>query len=266
MYRSLALVRASWRSAASYRLRFILSFASLVASIVPLYFIANALQSTMANAIQGEGSQYFAFLVLGTVSLLLVGAAVNSLPGEIGSGINTGVLDALLGTPSRLPSIIGGLIGYGLLWTVVRGAVLVAAAWVLGADVLWSQAFTALVILALIIAAHLPLGMMSAALVIAFRTPGPLPKLVMAGSALLGGVYYPTSVVPSWLQHVSDLVPLSYGLRALRGALLEGVPVSGLLPDLAALVLFTVVLAAVGTLTLMSAFTYARRAGTLAHY
>src|SRR5690606_17724004 len=126
--------------------------------------------------------------ILGTVALLLVGAAVNALPGEIGSGINTGVLDALLGTPSRLPAILGGLIGYGLLWTVARGAVLVVAAWVLGANVIWSQAFMAMVVLALILAAHIPLGMMAAALVIAFRTPGPLPKVVMASSALLGGV------------------------------------------------------------------------------
>ena len=39
---------------------------------------------------------------------------------------------------------------------------------------------------------------------------------MLAASTLLGGVYYPTTVIPSWLASASEFVPLGYGLRALR--------------------------------------------------
>jgi ABC-2 type transport system permease protein len=266
MHSALALIRAHWRSAASYRLRMALSFASLAASVVPIYFIANALQPTMASSIEAEGGQYFGFLIVGSVAFMLVRNAVSALSSEIGSGINTGVLDALLGTPTRMPSILGGLIGYGMLWTAARGMVLLVAAWLLGTNVHWQQAFTAICIVLLIVAAYLTIGMIAAAFVVAFRTPGPLPQLVLAGSALLGGVYYPTSVIPSWIQSLSEFVPLSYGLRALRGTLLDGQPFTAVMNDVAMLALMAVVLGAIGTGSLLAAFQYARRTGTLAHY
>src|SRR5688500_8098728 len=48
------LVRASWRTAKSYRLSFVLSFAALVVTIIPVYFVATALQPFMASVIADE--------------------------------------------------------------------------------------------------------------------------------------------------------------------------------------------------------------------
>lgn len=266
MLSSLALIRASWRSAASYRLRLMLSFVSLALSVVPLYFIAGALQPTMAASIEAEGGQYFGFLIVGSIAFMLVSSAVSALSSEIGSGINTGVLDALLGTPARMPSILGGLVGYGMLWTAARGLVLLIGAWLLGTTLHWEQALSGVLIMLLIVAAYLPIGMIAAACVVAFRTPGPLPQLVLGGSALLGGVYYPTSVIPSWIQGLSDLVPLGYGLRALRATVLDGQSLGAVMYDTSVLALMALVLGMAGTACLMAAFAYARRTGTLSHY
>ena len=266
MRSTFALIHASWRAAASYRLRLLLSLASLGATVVPLYFIANALQPVMAESIEAQGGQYFGFLIVGMVTFLLLPTAINSLPAEIGSGISTGVLEMLLATPARATSIFSGMIGFSLLWTTARAAALLLAGWLLGAELIWSQIATAALILGLIVLAYLPVGMIAAALVICFRTTGPLPQGVLAVSTLLGGVYYPTTVIPSWIQSISDWVPLTYGLRALRGTLLEGYAFPAVLPDLGALVAFIIVLTGAGVLALDGAIRYSRRAGTLAHY
>ena len=44
MREALALIRASWNTALSYRLSMLLSLVSLLVTVVPLYFVANALQ------------------------------------------------------------------------------------------------------------------------------------------------------------------------------------------------------------------------------
>lgn len=266
MSATLALVRAGWRANASYRIRLIISILSLTVTVVPVYFVAHALQPVMADAIRTEGGQYFGFLILGMAAFLLLPAAIRALPDAIGSGISTGTFETLLGTPARLPAILTGLVGFNILWTALRAAILILTAWILGASFEWAHVAPAALILALITLAHAPFGVIGAALVIAFRTTGPLPQAVLGLSALLGGVYYPTSVIPSWIRTVADFVPLTYGLRALRRVLLEGQPLLGVLPDLAALLGFATFLAGIAALAITAALRYARRAGTLAQY
>ena len=123
-----------------------------------------------------------------------------------------------------------------------------------------------LLILMLIILAYLPFGLLAAALQLAFRTAGPLPSAVLIASSLLGGVYYPTQVIPSWIQRVSEAVPLTYGLRALRETLLEGASFRAVMPDVATLVGFVLLLTALSLFALSEALHYARRSGTLAQY
>lgn len=266
MRSTLALIRSRWLAARSYRLRLVISIVSLLVSVVPIYFVTNALQATMADKIAGEGEQYFAFVIMGMVAFLLIPVAINGLSTSISGGISTGIFEALLGTRSSLPSLLAGMIGYDLLWTSVRAGIMLIGATLLGAAILWSQLGSAILILALIVLAYLPFGLLGSAMVIAFRTPGPMPQAVMAVSALLGGVYFPTRVIPSWLETVSHFVPLTYGLRALRGTVLEGVPLMAVLPDLGILCAFIVVLMGTGWITLQYALQYARRTGTLSHY
>jgi ABC-2 type transport system permease protein len=143
--------------------------------------------------------------------------------------------------------------------TIVAGAVL-------GAHVVWSHIPAALLILVLIVLAYIPFGMISAAMVVAFRTPGPLAGGVLLASNLLGGVYYPTTSIPSWIQNLSSFIPLTYGLRSLRRVMLEGASLADVAADLGMLLLFIAVLTTLGTALLLWAFRYARRAGTMGQY
>ena len=266
MRKILALTRADALTTFSYRLQTVAWLGGLVVTIVPLYFVAQALQPVMTNAIATEGHQYFGFLLVGIIAFLLLTTAVNALPGAIQSGISRGTLEAMLATPTPLPVLLTGMMGFPILLTVVRGAVMLVAAWVLGAHVVWARGLPALGILLLLALAYIPFAILSASLILAFRTAGPLPTVVLTASALLGGVYYPTQVIPSWLHHVSAFLPLTYGLRALRRTLLDGASLGTLAPDLAILAAFTIGLLLTSVVVFSGALRYARRAGTLAQY
>ena len=266
MRRVAALCLAHWQTMLSYRLQLVVSFAGLLATVVPLYFISGALQPVMANAIRAEGGQSFGFLLLGLTTLSLVSVAVVALPGAVGSAVSSGVLEALLATPTSTPTLLAGLNAFDLLWAALRASILLAAGWLLGANLVPAQVLPGIAILALTVIAHVPIGLIGAALVIAFRTAGPLPKGVMMVSGLLGGVYYPTHVIPSWLQLISAFLPLTYGLRALRRVTLQNASFADVAPDLLALSVATVILFLVGTAAITTAFRYARRHGTLAQY
>lgn len=266
MHEVLALIRASWLSATSYRLSTVLSLGGLLVSVVPIYFITGALQPVMSDAIQNQGGQYFGFLLIGMIATSFIYTAVGSLHQAIASGISTGTLEALLATRTPLPVLLCGLVGYGYLWTAVRALVLLGAAMAFGAEFAWGRSLAAALILVLIVCAYIPFGLLAASSALAFRTVGPFPHLVLTTSVLLGGVYFPTQVIPSWIERLSDLIPLTYGLRALRQSFLEGVPLSAVASDLGILLAITAALALLSLFTFSRALRYARHTGTLAQY
>lgn len=266
MQGALSLMRAGWLVAASYRARLVFSLLGLAASVFPLYLIANALQPVMADPIRGEGGGYFGFLLFGSATLALAGAAVNAIPGAVGSGIGNGTLEAYVSSRTSWWLVLAGLSGQALGWAMIRGLVLVAAGAVLGVSLHAAGVLPALVVLVLLVLAYAGIGLVAAAMVIEFRSAGPLPQGVLVLSALLGGAYYPTHVIPSWLGALSDVVPLTYGLRALRRLLLDGAPLAAVGEDVAMLAALALIAAGVGLMLCGVAITRARRAGTLAQY
>ena len=90
--------------------------------------------------------------------------------------------------------------------------------------------------------------------------------MIFALSAFLGGTYYPVHVIPGGIEKLSELLPMTYGLRAIRGMLLEGLSLRDVGRDVAILSLFTAGLMITGAVAFRAALRYARRAGTLAQY
>lgn len=266
MRRVLALVRASWLTAASYRLNMLLSLFSILAMIVPVYFVAQALQPVMAESIAGQGGQFFGFLLIGIITLSFLTTAVTSLPSALSSSIASGTFEALLGTRARLDQIVTGMIGYAFVWTAIRALFLLGVGWLLGAPLVPGRSLAGLLILGLIVVAYMAFGLFAGAAIVAFKTSGSFPAAVLAVSGLLGGVYYPTHVIPSWIQDVSAVIPLTYGLRALRAVVLGGVSLHDSIFDVAVLAGFAIVLVGSSLCVFNLAVRYAKRAGTLGQY
>jgi len=266
MRKLLALFRVNALQAASYRLNLIFSLAGLIGVTIPIYFVAGALQPVMEDSISAQADNYFAFVLIGIFVFGFLGPATSQLPGIISGGIATGTLEAMMSTSTRLPTLFGGLMSYNYAWQVVRGLLLLAFGSLLGARLLWGQMLFGAVILILIILAYLAFGIIAAAMVLAFRTTGPLSQVILTLSGFLGGVYYPTEVIPSWIENVSAVIPLTYGLRSLRQVILTGAPAGEVLPDILRLSAMAAVLLAISMTLFHFAFQYARRTGSLTHY
>lgn len=261
-----ALIRAAWLTASSYRFGMALSVIGLAGVVVPLYFIAGALQPTMATAIAGESGQYFAFAVLGAVAFSLVSTSMTALPNAIDGAIGRGTLEVILGTPARLPAVCVGMMGYNLLWALFRATILIAAATALGTRIAWSGIVPGAGIVLLTMLCYAGLGFIVAALVLTFRTAGPMSGTFLTASMFLGGVYYPSHVIPSWIRAVADVVPLTYGLRAFRHVALRGDFGAGVLRDVEMLAAMTAAAVSVGIGCFALALGRARRTGTLSSY
>ena len=261
-----ALLRASWFQARSYRISLLMQVGGLLITAVPLYFVTTALQPTMAQTIAGEAKEFFGFVIVGSVGLMLATTSITTLQSAIAGGISTGYFESLLMTRAPVASILTGLSAYGMVLTLVRATVLVTAGALLGANLVWSQAIPALFIAALLVMAHWGIGLIGAALVIAFRTAGPLTQIVMILSTFFGGVYYPVSAIPGWLGAISQVMPIAYGLKALRRVLLQGEGLTAVAPEVAILAAMGIITLALGAVAVSAALRYGKKSGTLGTY
>ena len=262
----IAFIRRDALVAASYRVGVMMSLVSLVALTVPVYFIAEAIQPLVGDAIASEGGQYFAFVIAGLATFQIVNAAVAAIPTALATGLRTGTFEALLTTPARLPALLAGMLGYPLLWSMARAIVLLTVAAALGAPFAPAGVALAPLIWLAIALAYVPFGLLASAFLVLTRTAGPIPAGVLTVSMFLGGVYYPTNVIPSWLQSVCDVVPLTYGLRALRRTMAGEALSIEVGADLAILGVLACVLLLGSMLVLEAALRHARRSGNLAQY
>lgn len=266
MRNALALARVGWLSATSYRVATVLQFVGVLATIVPVYFVAQAVQDVAAASIQNEGGAYFAFIVVGIASTYVIAAAASAASGAVASNLGNGTFEALLGTRASITSILVGLSFHGIAMSLLRALALLVGAAFFGAEIRWLAFGAVLPIVLLTMAAYAGIGLVAAALVLAFRTAGPLISATIALSSLLGGAYYSTSVVPGWIRGLTEFVPLTHGLRATRAMLLGGEGFATVWPDVIRLGSNALLLMTLGILAFAVALRHARRNGTLSLY
>ena len=187
--------------------------------------------------------------------------------GSIRQGQMLGTLEALLVTQTEIPTIILCSCLYSFLMTTFRIFVFILfGVLVLGMDLHGGNFGGALLILLFTVICFSSFGILSASFIMVLKKGNPLGWAFTSLSWLLGGVYYPISVLPKWLQAVSRVLPITYSLEGMRMALLQGHSIRDLFPTLLILLAFTAVLLPVSLFTFSHAVQKAKTDGTLMQY
>ncbi len=63
------------------------------------------------------------------------------------------------------------------------------------------------------------LGILSASYLLIFKRGNPVNWAILGLSSVVGGMMYPISVLPMWLQYVAWLTPVTYSLEGMRAAI-----------------------------------------------
>ena len=80
---------------------------------------------------------------------------------------------------------------------------------------------------------------------------------------LISGIYYPIDVLPGWMQQFARFSPVTYALRGIRAALLDGTPTSHLWGDIWPLLIMGAVTVPAGLKIFSAGERFAKRTGRL---
>jgi ABC-2 type transport system permease protein len=250
----------------SYRLAFVLQFASIFFSVFIFYFLSELIGEAAVGQIDTQDGRYFPYVLVGIAFSGYFGVGLNSFASALRTAQTTGTLEALMMTPTRLSTIIVGSASYSYLFTTLRVGIYLLLGLALGVRFEGANWLAAGLGLLLAIIAFASIGIVAAAFIMVLKRGDPITWLVANLAALLGGVYYPVTILPHWLRPVAQLLPITYALDVMRGALLNNAGWSQLVPNLLVLGGFCVVLFPLSLLIFRFAVHKARVDGSLAKF
>lgn len=256
-----AILERDWRMFMSFRSALFTQSLSLVFTISLFYFVSRLLRVDRF----GSADEYFAFVAVGLVILSVVHSALGLAEG-LRAELVAGTFERLLLSPFGPVLATMSMALFPMFRALLlAGWTLVIASLLFGLNLQWSTAALALPIGFLCAVSFGGIALIMAALVIAFkRAPG--IGFVVAGIALVSGLYFPTDLLPVWMQWMSEVQPFTPAVNLLRNVLV-GLPMAD--PAwlyLAKLTVWSLTLLPIAAWMLNRAVEHGHRRGTLLEY
>ncbi|MCK5583442.1 MAG: hypothetical protein KAI33_06610, partial [Elusimicrobiales bacterium] len=101
---------------------------------------------------------------------------------------------------------------------------------------------------------------------IMFKRGNPVAWILSAMEGLLGGIFFPVSVLPPFLQTLSKFIPLSYSIKALELSVYRGHSIMELKNEISILAIFAIFLLPISLWTFKYAINKTLKNGSLGQY
>lgn len=229
-----------------------------------LYYATLLLTYRIAGRATVDGVDAAGFLLVGTLGVMLWQSNLWASGYAIETERQEGTLPALLLTPSSRAAVVLGY-GLGSMVTYIAPTLLaIAPVAVLAGVRLQARHPDAVVVAALaLVAATMALGYALAGLFVLTRRANLLANFLQSPVYLLSGMVVPVAALPGPLRWLGEVFPISFGMTALRSALLAGAPLGDVAGALLRLLVASAVLVVVGTYLLRRVEHVAKRGSEL---
>lgn len=256
----------------SYKLYFFTRYIRVFLSVIT-YVIFSFIVSSTQLVEAGYGTSYAAFAIVGIATARLINTSFQGLGRIIRREQQKGTIEAVLSSKSSFYVILlGDMIYYYLyassffLMAILLGVALPPS--IAQFTLTPISIITTIVLLILSCFAHLALALLSAAAILQFKEANPVTRALNWLQRFLGGMFFPTVLLPSGLSVISHFLPLTYSMYGIRLALLTGASIfhPQVLNAALYLLLFGIVVFPIGGFMFERVYNRVRRDGTLAEY
>lgn len=255
-----AFFRLGLQQELSYPIGFVTGQLGTLVPVIIFYFVAQLV----------DRPEYYGFVLVGLVASKFMEVGIRGFGMEMDLAINRGWLEMYLVAPVRWRMLPISMVQWRALLGIANGLLMAVIGIVLGAQIRTDQLGAALAIVAMGLIAALAIGTLSASMKVLSKQGDPILFVYTFAVQIFSGVYFPVESLPEAIRWISWLLPHTYAIIALRGALLpsaEGaVPVITPETALLALTLFSVVMFPLAIWLFGRALEYGRKLGVLSGY
>ena len=265
MSTALAVLRRDAKLALSYPLTFWLPWISIAISVTAFSFVSKLVAPSQTLGVHGKTATYFTYVIVNMAFTVLLSSALQSFANTVRRDQLAGTLESILVSAATVPTIAVSSGLWSLTISALQVVLYLGLGWLFGLDLRHMNLPALCVFLSLGVACMASLGLIAAAVVIAYKQAPPSGFLVGGAASMLAGVLFPVTLLPEPLRVMSWFLPLTHALAGMRGAM-SGAGLADLAGDAVWLAVVTAILLPVALLTLRWLIERAREDGTLAFY
>jgi ABC-2 type transport system permease protein len=246
----------------TYRTRLASQALTAIFSLTLFYYVSRLVH------VSGFASpaSYFGFVVVG-IALVSVLYSCFSVAELVRQELIAGTFDRLLLSPFGAIRSVVAMTLFPLLYSFVIAALTLAVgAAVFGLQLHWSTVPLAVPAMGLALLAFMPFGLLFAALTIATKQGNVGVSWVIALISIVGGLYFPVTLLPDWAQTSANLQPFTPATQLLRHLLVGSPQTTSTGAAIAKISAFALVLFPLAVYALYQAIRYGQRRGTIIEY
>jgi ABC-2 type transport system permease protein len=261
-----AFLKRDFQIAVSYQLNFLLTAMNSFL-IVFLFFFISKLVAPTHSGIARYGKDFFSYIITGYAFFEYFQMLLRTFASSIQNEQITGSLEAMLSTQTSpyLCIFLSSL--YSVLVSLMQLIVIFAAGVVFfGFSIRDINVFSFFIIFSLSIAIFVGFGILSASFIIVLKKGDPISWVIAGTNFILGGAFFPVSIMPDVLQSIAVIMPATYMLDALRLTILQNYDLGMVSKQAFILLAISVVLVPLSLYTLSRAIRKAKKDGTLTQY
>lgn len=178
-------------------------------------------------------------------SIMFVMIVMMSCTGTILEAKQNGVWSRLLTTPTSKAELMGGYLLSFFLIGWIQFGILMAASSILF-DVKWGDPLGIAVLVSALLLAVVGLGLMISSLAKTVEQQSALGNILVTSTCMLGGVYWPLSIVPKFMQTIADFVPQTWAMKGFTEIVARGGGAGDILVPAGILIAFSIAFFSVG--------------------
>jgi len=206
-------------------------------------FVLNPIASQLESVVSGGGST-FDFVAPGFIALNVMASGLTALGVALARERESGTLDGILMSPiSRTSIILGKTISHSIRNILQGGVTIIIAVLLFGITIRGNPILIAFILIIGTVS-FLGFGIVATAVTKEQESAQLVLGLIQFPMMFLSGVLFPIEQMPSLLQTVSKILPLTYAVEALRKVMILGAGIEDVILPLTILIIL-------GTITMI---------------
>jgi ABC-2 type transport system permease protein len=185
---------------------------------------------------------YFQFVAPGIIAMVVMMSLMTALPRAISHEKEVGTLDGMMVAPVNRMSILIGKTIAQMVRGMIQGIIILVLAVSLFGVTIYGSVPLIFALLLLGVFSFVGLGIVITSFAKNEETAAMMMMTVMFPMMFLSGVFFPIAQMPSFMQDISKVLPLTYATTALRKVMTLGAGVSSIATELGVLIGFGAVM------------------------